>query len=88
MEQRLYGERQIFHLFRAGAAAFAEVGRAWGGDAPASRLGLLRDVGIGLRLGSSRSSHGAMVHVDLAYPLDAPGDRRRPQLLISTGDTF
>jgi hypothetical protein len=71
-----------------GAAAFAEMGYASGGDAPANRLGVLRDVGLGLRLGSSRSSHGAMLHVDVAFPLDATGDQRHPQLLVSTGDSF
>ena len=88
VEQRFYGDRQFAHLFRVGAAAFAEMGYASGGDAPANNLGLLRDVGLGLRFGSSRSSHGAMIHLDVAFPLDAAGDQRHPQVLVSTGDTF
>lgn len=88
IEQRLYGDHQWGHLLRVGAAAFAEMGYASGGDAPANNLGVLRDVGLGLRLGSSRSSHGAMIHLDVAFPLDAAGDQRHPQLLVSTGDTF
>ena len=88
IEQRLYGDRQWLHLLRVGAAAFAEMGYVSGGDAPANNLGVLRDVGLGLRLGSSRSSHGAMIHIDVAFPLDAAGDQRHPQFLVSTGDTF
>lgn len=42
---------------------------SWRGTVQDGDLGLLRDVGLGLRLSSSRSGQGAMVHLDLAFPL-------------------
>ncbi|HKE46239.1 MAG TPA: hypothetical protein VKB41_17010, partial [Steroidobacteraceae bacterium] len=56
LEQRYFTDWYPFRLFRVGAAAFIDVGRTWG-EAPLNTpsLGLLKDVGVGLRLGSSRS---------------------------------
>lgn len=92
VEQRWYGHRELFHLLNYGAAAFFDVGSAWWADTPPSgavdRRQLLRDVGIGLRLGSSRSSRGAMVHFDLAFPLDGGSDISKVQWLVSTVDKF
>ena len=91
VEQRFYSEREILHLVRFGAAAFFDAGKAWfvdGAPAGATSLGLLRDVGVGLRLASSRSAKAAMVHLDVAWPLDGPRDVRGVQWLVSTSDTF
>jgi hypothetical protein len=49
---------------------------------------VLQDVGIGLRLGSSRSSSGAMVHIDVAFPLDRREGIDSLQWLVSTSETF
>lgn len=49
---------------------------------------ILKDVGLGLRLGSSRSSRGAVVHIDAAFPLDGQRDIERIQWLVATSDTF
>ncbi len=49
---------------------------------------LLKDIGLGLRIGSSRSSRGSMVHLDLAFPLDGDPSIKRVQWLVSTSDTF
>ena len=48
---------------------------------------MLQDVGLGLRLGSSRSSSGAMVHLDLAYPLDRREGIDSLQWLVSTSES-
>jgi len=91
VEQRLYFDRELFHLFHVGAAAFADVGRAWFADpedAAGRQLGTLRDLGVGLRLGSSRSARAGMVHLDLAMPLDGPSDIAHLQWLVSTSETF
>ena len=45
-------------------------------------------VGLGLRIGSSRSSRGSMIHLDLAFPLDGDPSIKRTQWLVSTSDTF
>ncbi len=85
VEQRFYTNWELFNLIHAGAAVFVDAGRAWydGGDAG---LGVLKNVGFGLRLSSSRSARGAMVHLDVAYPLD--GDTDKVQWLLNTRETF
>jgi hypothetical protein len=91
VEQRFYRDREVLHLMRIGAAIFADVGRAWFADPSRARgtdLGVLRDVGFGLRIASSRSAKAAMVHLDVAFPLDGPRGRRGVQWLVTTGETF
>ena len=89
LEQRFYTDWYPFRLFRVGAVAFADVGRAWGVyGGPEANLGLLRDVGVGLRIGNPRSSRGSMLHIDVAYPLDGPADIRHLQFVIETGHSF
>ena len=89
LEQRYYTKWYPFRLFHVGAAAFFDMGRTWGTDVTgADSLGLLRDVGIGLRLGSSRSSFGNVVHIDLAFPLDGDDDIDSVQLLVTTKGSF
>jgi hemolysin activation/secretion protein len=89
LEQRFYTDWYPFRLFRVGAVAFADVGRAWGVyGVPDADLGLLRDVGVGLRIGTPRSSRGNMLHIDVAYPLDGPPDIRHAQFIIETSTSF
>jgi hypothetical protein len=95
LEQRFYGSHEYFHLVTLGAAAFFDAGRAWFVEAPPSFLQLagvqrqlLKDVGVGLRLGSSRSATGQVVHLDLAYPLDRNGSIKTLQYLVTTSQTF
>jgi outer membrane protein assembly factor BamA len=89
LEQRYYTKWYPFRLFHVGAAAFFDVGRTWGTDVTgAESLGLLKDVGVGLRLGSSRSSFGNVLHVDLAFPLDGDDDIDSVQLLVTTKGSF
>ncbi len=79
VEQRFFSDREFFHLLHLGSAVFFDAGRAWFADGSSGDQQILRDVGLGLRLGSSRSSSGAMVHLDLAYPLGpSGGDQKRP----------
>lgn len=89
MEHRLFTKWYPFRLFRVGGAIFFDAGRTWGRDAPSvSDNELLRDVGIGLRLGGDRSGVGRMIHVDLAFPLDGRDDIDSMQLYISTKKSF
>lgn len=89
LEQRYYTKWYPFRLFHVGAAAFVDMGRTWGTDVTgAESLGVLRDVGIGLRLGSSRSSFGNVLHIDLAFPLDGGDDIDSVQLLVTTRASF
>jgi len=89
LEQRYYTKWYPFRLFYVGAAAFFDMGRTWGTDVTgAESAGLLKDVGLGLRLGSSRSSFGNVIHIDLAFPLDGDDDIDSVQLLVTTKRTF
>lgn len=88
LEQRFFSDREFFHVLHMGAAAFFDAGRAWFADGSSGDQEVLRDVGLGLRLGSSRSSGGAMVHFDLAYPLDRQEGIESLQWLVSTSETF
>jgi hypothetical protein len=89
VEQRYYTKWYPFRLFHVGAAAFFDMGRTWGRDVTGfESSGLLKDVGVGLRLGSSRSSFGNVVHIDLAFPLDGDDDIDSVQLLVTTKRSF
>jgi hypothetical protein len=91
VEQRFFSDREFFHVAHLGAAVFFDAGRAWFDTIPdryffPTERPVLKDVGLGLRVGSSRSSQGAMMHLDLAYPLD--GDRKKVQWLVSSSESF
>jgi outer membrane protein assembly factor BamA len=89
IEQRYFSNWYPFRLFRVGAAAFFDVGRTWG-SAPLNTpsLGLLRDIGLGLRFGNSRSGLGNVIHVDVAFPLDGDPSIKRVQFLVETKERF
>lgn len=65
-ELRHYPSWNPWHLLRFGAALFVDYGAAW--DAGGEDPDWLWDVGMGLRLGSSRSSSGKVLHLDFAAP--------------------
>ncbi len=85
-EQRFFTDYYPFHLVHVGGAVFVDAGRTWGGGA--SQLGLLRDVGLGLRLSSSRSGLGNVIHIDLAFPLDGDPSIKSVQWLVTTKASF
>ena len=85
VEQRYDANAYPFGLFRLGYAAFIDIGRAWFEEAaPAwspprhgKHFGTLANVGIGLRLESTRTRRDRVFHIDLAKPLvDGPGTYR------------
>ena len=89
LEQRFYTDWQPLKLFNVGAAVFFDAGRVWGRDEfAAPPAGLLKDVGLGLRLGSARSGLGNVLHIDLAFPLDGGSDIDSVQLLVETRRSF
>jgi hemolysin activation/secretion protein len=89
LEQRYFTNWYPFRLFRVGGAAFVDVGRTWG-ETPVSTpsRGLLKDVGVGLRFGNSRSGLGSIIHVDLAFPLDGDSSIDSVQILVETKERF
>jgi hypothetical protein len=89
VEQRYFTDWYPFRLFRVGGALFADIGRTWG-DNPVGgpSLGWLRNIGIGLRLGPTRSSGRDMIHVDVAFPMDGDPSIDSVQLLIESKRSF
>ena len=89
LEERFHTDLYLWQLFRVGGAAFVDVGRAWGGNGGnAANPGWLTNVGGGLRFVSTRSAFSNVIHLDLAFPIDAPADIKRVQLLARTKATF
>ncbi len=89
VEQRYFTDWYPWRLFRVGAAAFIDIGRTWGDSTFGTpNPGLLKDIGFGLRFGSSRSGLGNIIHVDLAFPLDGTGDISSTQILVETKQRF
>jgi outer membrane protein assembly factor BamA len=88
-EQRYFTDWYPFRLFRVGGAIFADIGRTWGenpvGGPP---LGWLKDIGVGLRLGSTRSTGRDVVHIDIAFPLDGDPSIDDVQFLIGSKKSF
>ena len=71
-----------------GAAVFFDAGQSWGEDVNGSpSLGVLKDVGVGLRIGNSRSS-GSVIHLDVAFPLDGDNSIQGLQWLVRTKKTL
>ena len=89
IEQRFFTNWSPFHLFNVGGAVFFDAGRTWGVDpVDGERFGWLRNVGLGLRIGSTRSGLGRIIHLDLAYPLDGGTDISSLQFLVGTRTGF
>jgi outer membrane protein assembly factor BamA len=89
VEQRYFTDWYPFRLFRVGGAIFADIGRVWG-DNPfgAPPLGWLKNIGVGLRLGATRSSGRDVVHIDIAFPLDGDPSIDSVQFLIDSKKSF
>jgi hypothetical protein len=88
-EQRLFSNWYPFQMFNVGGAAFYDMGSTWGQDPLGTpSQGLLKDVGLGLRFGNSRSALGNVLHFDVAYPLDGDASARHVQFLIETKKSF
>jgi hypothetical protein len=89
LEQRYFTDYYLWRLLRVGGAVFYDMGRVWGRNPyGGENLGLLRDVGFGLRLASTRSSVGRMIHIDLAFPLDGDDSIDSVQFLIEVKRSF
>lgn len=89
LEQRFFTDWYPFKLFRVGGAIFADAGRTFGRNPFGPETGgWLTDVGLGLRLGSTRSGSGKMVHFDIAFPLNGDSSIDNAQFLLETRQGF
>lgn len=88
-EQRVFSNWFPFQLVNVGGAVFFDMGRTTGRDPlGAPSQGLLKDVGVGLRLGNSRSALGNVLHIDLAFPLDGDASISSMQVIVETKRSF
>ena len=95
-EERWFTDWYPFRLFNVGGAVFYDMGRVWGDNlvpVPATPSGargngVLRDIGIGLRLGNSRSAIGSVIHIDVAYPIDREASTRKVQISVQAKSSF
>ena len=89
LEQRFYTNWYPFRLVNVGGAVFADVGAAFGANPYGSETrDTLADVGFGLRLGNSRSGLGNVLHLDVAFPLNADKSIKNVQFLVETKRSF
>lgn len=92
VEERFYTDLYVWQLFRVGGAAFFDIGRAWGGTdfggTNTVNPGWLSNAGFGLRIVSARSAFSNVLHVDVAFPLNATPDIKRVQFLVKTKTSF
>jgi len=89
LQERIYSNLFVWNLFRLGAAAFVDVGRAWGGPhVNTVNPGWLADAGVGLRLSSVRLSTKDIVHIDVAFPFNATPDIKKVQVLVKAKTSF
>jgi len=99
LEHRVFTKYYLFRLFHLGGAVFFDMGRTWGvGNSSFANTtwptgiepqqALLKDVGFGLRFGSSRSAFGNVLHVDLAFPLDGDSSIKNVQIVVEAKQSF
>ncbi len=89
LQERWFSNWYPLRLFRVGAAVFFDMGRTWGRPRLAQpSLGLLEDAGFGLRLGNARTSFGNVIHIDLAFPINASPTIQHVQFLVQTEKQF
>ena len=88
-EERLYSDWYPYRLYRIGGAVFTDFGRAWHGTGEVSAgERVLSDAGVGLRIADSRSALGTVLHVDLAFPMNARDQVKSVQLLFKSQTSF
>ncbi len=89
VEQRYFTDWYPFRLVRVGGAVFFDAGRTWGTNPVGERnFGWLKNVGVGLRLGSTRGLSSKTIHLDLAFPLDGDSSIDDVQILLEAKRTF
>ncbi|MCY3840886.1 MAG: hypothetical protein OXH09_19945 [Gammaproteobacteria bacterium] len=70
-EERFYTDLYPLRILRIALAGFVDVGRAWSSGQANDTLA---NVGLGLRLESTRTNRSLVYHLDVAFPLvDGPG---------------
>ena len=85
LEHRVFAVDEVAGLLGIGFAAFIDYGGAWFRDEP-RRMG--GDVGLGLRLGTTRSAGPNVGRIDLAYKFGHGIDGKRWVVSFGRGFAF
>ncbi|RZU47983.1 hypothetical protein EV700_0952 [Fluviicoccus keumensis] len=89
VERRHFFDKHVLNLFRFGAAAFAEAGKAWDSTHTVMQSNtVLTDVGIGLRANSSKARPNHVMHLDFAIPLTDRGTVKKFQWSLQSQSSF
>jgi hypothetical protein len=92
LEDRFYLVEDVFRLLSIGGALFFDAGgTSDDGFSDLIKDHLYADVGFGLRFGVSRSSGGAVIRADVAFPLrDGPDGSGtfEPRFIVTAGQAF
>ncbi len=89
VEHRHFYNVHPFHLFRIGSALFFEAGRVWDRrDSFEQSDAVLYDVGIGLRINSSKARPDHIFHINIAVPLNERDITDKYQISFFTSETF
>ncbi len=87
VERRYFTDIHIFNLLRVGGLVFFDAGKAWGlPHEPNSPL--LSNVGIGLRLSSTKVRIGNIIHIDVAKPTAVKNGISKYQITIGAYQKF
>jgi hypothetical protein len=87
-ESRLFYPDEILRLFYLGAAVFAEGGQVQPQGNPFRTQDFHTDVGVGLRIGLSRSSGGSLIRLDIGYALGQINQGNRIIVSVSSSPGF
>ena len=89
VEERVYSDWYPWRLFRVGAAAFTDLGRAWSGPySNTVNSNWLGDAGFGLRVLTTRSAFNNLLHADVAFPLHRDPNIKSVQFLVKLTSSF
>jgi len=87
VERRYFSDLHIFNLMRVGGVVFFDAGKAWGLPSEQNSP-LLSNVGVGLRLSSSKIRIGNVIHIDVAMPTSAREGISKYQLIMGAYQQF
>ena len=88
-ESRLFYPDEILRLFYLGGAIFAESGQVQPLGNPFRTQDFHSDIGVGLRIGLTRSSAGSLIRLDIAYAIgQLPAQGNRIIISVSSSPSF
>jgi Omp85 superfamily domain len=87
LERRYFSNIHVFNVMRLGGLVFFDTGKAWGlNTEPKSPL--LSNVGIGVRLSSTKVRIGNIVHLNVAMPTSAKTGLSKYQVTVGAYQQF